>query len=505
MNKLVYLCVLSILCVLSFTGCGPGEATTAPYEDFEWGAPTPDANSAQLELQPIAQAASIIFYNGTVLTIDDNFSMAEAVAIKGNKILAVGSDEEILDHQWENTITIDLQGKTLMPGFADGHNHFLSQNMGRVNLEGAQEFALMYGYTSMTEMAGYEEYIDDMLTAESNGELRIRLNIFPMYNEGVLNEDGETLITEEWYPANNPILDHDRMVRIPGIKVFVDGGNSPGRGCAAMSEPYSEERQQEEWFQECCFSEYGDLYFNHIHGEHTFLYHGLTLNQVVADAQAAGYRVAFHAVGDQAIEDTLDAIEYALDGQSNDHFRHQIQHSTLIRDEAMLNRYVEMGVLSSIRGHFHSCYSYGYDWEMFLNRYALPGLGVHTYLETDFGWGRWIYKPFDPFVNLWGLVTLKQRDQNNIGNICDPPPVVSSDHAISTKLALAMMTIEPAYAVSQEEYLGSIEPDKFADLIIIDKNPLLADPDDLMDNVVLMTMVGGNTEYCKPGQEVYCP
>ena len=168
--------------------------------------------------------------------------------------------------------------------------------MGRVNLEGAQEIALMYGYTSMTEMAGDEDFINEMFSAESNGDLHIRLNIFPMYNAGGLTEDGENWIVGQWYPANGPILDHDRMVRIPGIKVFVDGANSPGRGCAAMSEPYSAARQQEDWFQEFCFSEYGDLYFEQEE-----------LNQVVADAQAAGFRVAFHAVGDQELPRANDA------------------------------------------------------------------------------------------------------------------------------------------------------------------------------------------------------
>lgn len=437
------------------------------------------------------ETANIIFYNGQVVTIDENMTQAEALAIKGDQILAVGSDSAVLAYQGANTIMIDLQGKTLMPGFADGHNHFFQQGNRPGSLDEAQNFALMHGYTSMTEMAGDDFYLQEMLDAEEAGELRLRVNVFPMYNFGVLTDEGEVWYAWQWYPENEPILDHDHMLRIPGIKVFVDGAGIAPRGCFAMSEPYSAEQQAADWFKSACFNEYGDLYWEQAE-----------LNQIVADAQAAGFRVAFHANGDRAIESTLDAIEYALDGQPNDDYRHQIQHSLFIRDDDMLDRYVSLDVLTSIRGHFHSCTSYGYDWEMLTNKYELPGLGVHAFLETDFNWQRTTYRTLDPFVNMFSLVTRKQIEEN--GNICDPPPGVSIN-VITIEQALRIMTIEPAYAVSQEDYLGSLEPGKFTDIVILAFNPLTLHPDDLMDNEVLMTMVGGVTEYCASGYEDICP
>ena len=68
-----------------------------------------------------------------------------------------------------------------------------------------------------------------------------------------------------------------------------------------------------------------------------------------------------------------------------------------------------------------------------------------------------------------------------------------------------MLTIEPAYAVFQEEVIGSLAPGKFADLIILSDNPFTIDPDSLIDLQVLLTMVGGNVEYCSPGYEDLCP
>ena len=67
------------------------------------------------------------------------------------------------------------------------------------------------------------------------------------------------------------------------------------------------------------------------------------------------------------------------------------------------------------------------------------------------------------------------------------------------------MTIEAAYALFREQELGSLKTGKLADLIILSDNPLEVDADDILDIQVLMTMVGGNVEYCAQGNESLCP
>jgi predicted amidohydrolase YtcJ len=70
-----------------------------------------------------AQAPDLILFNGKVLTVDSNFSIAQAVAVAGNKISAVGSDQEVLATAGANTQKIDLKGRTVMPGLVDTHRH----------------------------------------------------------------------------------------------------------------------------------------------------------------------------------------------------------------------------------------------------------------------------------------------------------------------------------------------------------------------------------------------
>lgn len=64
-----------------------------------------------------------IFYNGTVHTVDDENSLCEALAIQGNKVYAIGTNEEILSLKTENTVLTDMKGASLIPGINDAHNH----------------------------------------------------------------------------------------------------------------------------------------------------------------------------------------------------------------------------------------------------------------------------------------------------------------------------------------------------------------------------------------------
>ena len=70
-----------------------------------------------------ADAADSIYTNGTIITVDADESIAEAVAVKDGKILTVGSAEVVMATRGENTQVVDLEGKTMTPGFIDAHGH----------------------------------------------------------------------------------------------------------------------------------------------------------------------------------------------------------------------------------------------------------------------------------------------------------------------------------------------------------------------------------------------
>ena len=72
------------------------------------------------------QPADTILYNGKILTVDRNFSTAQAVAVRGKVIAAVGANDAVLKLAGPNTLKIDLKGKTVTPGLIHTHVHLES-------------------------------------------------------------------------------------------------------------------------------------------------------------------------------------------------------------------------------------------------------------------------------------------------------------------------------------------------------------------------------------------
>jgi predicted amidohydrolase YtcJ len=88
------------------------------------------------------QRVSLILFNGKVFVSDKNYSMAQAVAVDGERVVAAGTNEEIRA-RYVGEKTIDLQGRLMTPGFNDAHLHFLNGGLSlvRVNFAGATTLA----------------------------------------------------------------------------------------------------------------------------------------------------------------------------------------------------------------------------------------------------------------------------------------------------------------------------------------------------------------------------
>lgn len=103
------------------------------------------------------EPADIIFKNGTIYTVNEKQPTVGALAIKGNKILALGTVEEMEKFRGEQTQVIDLQGKTMTPGFIEGHAHIMGVGYNELNLD-------------LMNVKSYEEMVEKVREAAAKAQ-----------------------------------------------------------------------------------------------------------------------------------------------------------------------------------------------------------------------------------------------------------------------------------------------------------------------------------------------
>lgn len=106
-----------------------------------------------------AQTADLVFHNATVWTVSDKLPPAQAVAVKGGKILAVGADEAVLKHRGPETRVLDLKGAFVLPGFIDSHVHVAS----------AASF-LEFNVMTVTEQKQFVRRVEELVKELPKGE-----------------------------------------------------------------------------------------------------------------------------------------------------------------------------------------------------------------------------------------------------------------------------------------------------------------------------------------------
>ena len=87
------------------------------------------------ETNDVPQLADVVLTNGKVVTVDDALPEAQAIAIRGDRIIGVGTNEEIEVWVGELTSTIDLAGRLAVPGFIEGHGHYTSLGRSKTILD----------------------------------------------------------------------------------------------------------------------------------------------------------------------------------------------------------------------------------------------------------------------------------------------------------------------------------------------------------------------------------
>jgi len=211
------------------------------------------------------------------------------------------------------------------------------------------------------------------------------------------------------------------------------------------------------------------------------------LNEAVRAFHDAGYQVALHTSGDAAVDMALDAIENAMNANPRPNPRHRIEHSVLNTDRA-LQRTKDLGVVISTQPTAIRAFADGLakTWGEERMQRMMPtrtwlDMGVPLCLSSDAPSLPW----WDPQSTLFASIVRASFSKKP----------VSPEQALTIEEAIYAHTMAGAYADFCENKKGSLEPGKFADLVVWHDNPYTIATEDILKLTADLTMVGGKVVH----------
>ena len=326
----------------------------------------------------------------------------------------------------------------------------------RESLSSAIDALLALGITGVHDAGIGITDAEVYMSMADDGELGMRIY-------AMLRDAGENLAA-----FDAPIREYgDDRLDIAAVKLYSDG--ALGSRGAAMLEPYDDDAENlglPFWTQS-------------------------QLDGFVELANGKGFQVGIHAIGDKGNRMALDAFERAQGGKSSA-LRNRIEHAQIIALDD-IPRFAQLGVIASMQPvHATSDMNMaedrvgaerirgGYAWRRLLDSGAIIASGSDFPVELP-----------NPFHGLHAAVA--RQDRSDL-----PEGGWYADQVMTRAEALHSFTLAAAYAAHQETRLGSLEPGKWADFILVDRDYFEIPAAEIDDIRVIQTWVGGKLVYESP-------
>lgn len=551
-------------------------------------------------------AVDLILHNARVYTAEPGQPLQQAIAVENGKVVAVGSDAQVLRLKQPGTRIVDLGGKVLMPGFIDSHSHTVKGGlqMRQANLDGellaldelekrlrqwredgkakrgeilsvgglpstywsqvealeqrfnqgewAKSPILFLGWDlhtgwanqTMLQRAGVDAervkalkdeeqdtigHHDDgrpngflvdaglypvqaLLPPPTTEELmagaRAALDYYkslgitgwmdPIANEipggdvnnqsvGVLPiykalaEQGELtahvaallMADSKATPADLDELDKVRQqflgvpnLTLPGIKVFADGVAEVPAQSAAMLEPYKNSKKS------------GELLIDPAH-----------FGELVSAADARGWLVHIHAIGDRAVRESLNGIEQARKDRHSG-IAHSITHLQMVNPKEFA-RFKNLNVIASMQLYWAMADESSMDLvkpyvSAMAFMYSYPTRSLLKNGATIAGASDWPITTPDPWKAIYQAVSRK-----------GPKGVLNAAEDIDRQTMFQAYTLNAARTLRLEEQIGSLKPGNQADMIVLDRDVFAVKPEALCDTRVLQTWFAGREIFTR--------
>ena len=546
-------------------------------------------------------AADLVLLHGKIHTEDSRRSVAQAMALRGNTIVAVGLDQDVSTLIGPGTQIVDLDGRVVLPGIIDAHTHpaATSQNLDKCNLGdtpitpaelraqvtkcltqhpgdpkrwfevvAVDPVGLVLSLSDLdsilsdrpmllfasgghsawlnstalraarisaatTDPAG--GHIERDVSGNPTGKLQdtavdlvqrampprnldldaalLERAFNAMHARGITSVQDASIDDDEYMPMYKRLYDTHRLtmrvrasykladlhapaktlvdraikfraswaidpdfLRGDAVKIFADGVIEYPTQTAALLEPYLDAAGHPTGNR-------GPSYFTQ-----------KNLNRIVASADAAGFTVHVHAIGDRAVRSALDAFAYSRKVNGPSDSRDQIAHLELV-EPADFPRFKALGVIANFQ----------LDWverdDFVVNgtllyigperaRYLYPARSLRDAGALIVGGSDW-GASFDAFDAMEHAVT------RSGGRGQEP---LLSEQGIRIQDIVDAYTINAAFALKQERTTGSLEPGKRGDFVVLDRDIFAIDPFDIHDTKVLATYLDAREVYAAPPQ-----
>ncbi|WP_058913793.1 amidohydrolase [Entomohabitans teleogrylli] len=345
------------------------------------------------------------------------------------------------------------------------------------------------GVTTVMDTRVFAEQLEAFAALRARGQLSLRVlgarEITPDSVDGP--QDAARAVSEvvafarqwddaQWTPEPGFGLTH--------MKLFIDGVLQPPTMTAALLEPYRENRGSDEQPDWQPSGRYGDLYFT-----------APVVDALILESARAGLHPHTHTVGDGAIEMVLNAVEKMRDALPGKDIRPGLAHNELAATHHYA-RFAQLGATAVL----------SFQWS------GLPAVLIHEEREMlgearfrnmepiahfiDAGarvaYGSdWPIDRLDEWYNL--QVGMTRRAWDAEGQPAGPR--LDNDRDLTLTEALRAATIDAAWMVGKERYIGSLEPGKLADAIVLHNNIFAQPPETLFRTRIARTLVGGKVVY----------
>jgi len=549
---------------------------------------------------------NIIAYNGKVLTVDDAFSTAQALAVRDGKFLAVGTNQRIRAMAGPNTRQIDLQGKSVVPGFIDTHNHYngyaergliprvifrnrtqwvadikklvdaaqpgewiilrsgrnvdqpwaeSSFGMTRKDLDPISPNNPVFVWTSPpgndATINSYALRLAEMppdisgvikdpdtgeptgaLTSEAYGRVFYEMlpwpdleKLVPLYiaTQKKFNTQGKTTVGARYPPSSISVL---KMIWERGqaslrMRVFHEFARTAYRPEAIIRRVGNLNGLGDDWFK------IGAANIGNPDGaagagrawtrkpKLPAMHHAPDPSQpdygyvpYYQDRQGSdwktipilsryGWRIlGIHTAGDRSVDELLAAYEEANREKSIVGMRHGIDHSLMILPEhieAAKRLGLVMGAEENMAESTESISRvYGADEVVKMSPIrTIIDAGIIVGMEGLFNTGTDDHG--QERTPLWYIEAFVRRADIETGRVWN------EDERVTREQAMRMSTIWAAYYLGDEDTLGSIEPGKLADFVILDGDYMAVPEDQISDLKAILTVIDGRIFYEAPG------